>query len=255
MSELKLSIAELGEIFDCRFHLTSDRFVFYATTQYGYTEKQAIEAYKQLRLFPKFIQNVPTSDESFKSYDKIIPMAFEIVKNLKKSWKQMEGVEIPALNDSYKKEKLMKLCYHLPEQTELNEIEINIYDPTHIISYAKLLESGIKPVCLLTLVDEINKKPNDNGVVESMKVYDGDMFTTYDDFWGDKRSNIYVAELSENGYVSYKRLLYIKGKGYLKKNGELNYDLDSSFSSYAVTGQANYDKIGNRYLDVSMLKD
>lgn len=51
----KYTLKDLKNIYDAKSYLTKDRFVHYFTLRYGYTEKQAIEAFKLFSQFPRII--------------------------------------------------------------------------------------------------------------------------------------------------------------------------------------------------------
>ena len=81
---------------------------------------------------------------------------------------------------------------------------------------------------------------------KEIQIFEGDFFNTNDKYYGIK-SNIYVAEKND----TFKKLLYIKGKGYLL-NEKLNYDTDS-FNYHALT-LTDWNKIGNIYVPNDLVK-
>lgn len=100
----------------------------------------------------------------------------------------------------------------------------------------------------LPLVDKhyIGSKSKDG----NLYFFEGDVYHAKDDFWGDRKGNVYIA--TEKGF---KRLNYIKGVGYLDNDGNPNYDGSSgTFSSYAISSR-KYEKLGNIHIDTNFLKD
>ena len=124
----------------------------------------------------------------------------------------------------------------------MKELELNLHDANDIITYAELLKQEIQQISLLRFCCEVQ-----NGNENKLNVFEGDIFNTHDKYWGDK-SNVYVAQKNE----TFKKLLYIKGKGYLR-SGELNFD-EGSYNSYVIKLDS-FEKVGNIHTDLVMLTD
>lgn len=232
----KYSLEELHTIFNAKQYLPSDRFVYYFTLRYGYTEKDAKEAYKLFSAFPTMVYQNNKYD--LKEIDKIIPLAIQIVEDLFKAWELNTKFEKIKYNDEgdYRK-------FIYTQNGESKELVINIHDTNDIITYAKVLKQDIQPTALLKFIAEIEDKNN-----QKLKVFEGDFFDTYDGYYGAK-SRVFIAD--SRGH--FKHLLYTKGKGYLYK-GEPNYDEEKTYSKYAVSME-NWKKIGNIYTDMVKLTD
>lgn len=227
------TLKDLNTIYTAKGYLPLDRFVHYFTLRFGYTETEAKDAY---RVFSEFPKQVYGNEEMQHKIDKIIPLAIQIVDELHKSWGNNH-----FKNLSYHEKEIRKLIYS--KDNEFKELVLDLCNPSDIITYAELLKQGIKQIALLRFCYEINLKNSD----KKLKIFEGDFFDTNDLFFGIK-SNIYVAEKNE----TFKKLLYTKGKGYLR-NGELNYD-EGSFNSHALS-LTSWIKIGNIYTDLIKLTD
>lgn len=233
----KYSLEDLNVIFNCKMYLTRDRFVHYFTTRFGYTEKDASDAFRLFLDFPRKIYGTVTDMENI---DKIIPLAIQITEDLHKSWSQNSELK----NINYDDKLLRKLIYE--KDGEQKELVLNLHDSNDIITYAELLKQGIKQIALLSFCCDIDKMINDKN--EKISIFEGDFFDTNDKYWGNK-SNVYVAEKNE----VFRKLIYIKGKGYLIK-GELNIDEDKSYNSYALRLD-EWTKMGNVTTDLIKLTD
>lgn len=214
--------------------MSLDRFVHFFTLRFGYTEKEAISAYKVFSEFPKHVYG---NDEMQNKIDEIIPLAIKVVDELHKCWDMNNNFK----NLSYNEKEIRKLVYS--KNDEVKELILDLHDSNDIITYAELLKQEIKQIALLRFCDEVQIKNSD----KYLKVFEGDFFDTNDLFFGVK-SNVYVAE--KNG--TFKKLLYTKGKGYLR-NKELNYD-EGSFNQHCLS-LSEWVKIGNVTTDLIKLTD
>lgn len=95
----------------------------------------------------------------------------------------------------------------------------------------------------------------------SIPIYDGDVMLCYvnkPEFWSSdwRNSGLYICESG-----SYHRLLYTPNKGYVR-HGEPDVDEDftldieeESFSSYVMTLDQSWYKLGNVYAGIGFLKE
>lgn len=225
------SLKDLGTIFNTRHTLTRDRFIHYFTLRYNYSEKQADEAHRLYSQFPKGIYN----EKENEILDKIIPKALELYNELQEGWEKRNLLKI-----RYDKKLIKKLVFK--KDGEVKELVLDFHDANDIITYAELLKNKeIELIALLSLSCELHQEP-------SPFVFVGDIFDTNDKFWGNK-SDVYVAQ--EKG--SFKRLLYIKGKGYTIGEN-LNYEEDQLYTSYVIKLD-DHEKIGNIFIDYSVLTE
>ncbi len=227
------TLADLNTIWTTQSYLSFDRFVHYFTLRFGYTEKEAIAAFKVFSEFPKHVYG---DEEMQKRIDKIIPLAIQIVDEIQSSW-----ANSTAKNISYDDKELRKLIYS--KDNEVKEVVLDLHRSTDIVTYAELIKQGVTQIALLRYCDEVEKKHTD----KKLQIFEGDIFDTKDLFYGVK-SNVYVAERTGN----FKKLLYIKGKGYLRK-GELNYD-EGDYNSHVLLLR-EWVKIGNVTTDLVKLTD
>jgi hypothetical protein len=226
------TLNDLQTIFNAKGYLPYERFLHYFTIRYGYTTKQAEQAYKAFVDFPKQIY---LNDEQKAIIDEVIPKAIAIVDELFNCWENNREIQNIKLGEK----DIRKLIYQKGE--DIKELIIDIYHAEDIITYAELLKQGVKQFALLKFCTEVQ-------ILESkeyLKIFEGDIFNTNDSWYGIK-SRVFVAQ----SVGTFKEILYTKGKGYLSK-GELNYN-EGSFTPYVLR---EWTKIGNITTDLVKLTD
>ena len=238
----RYSLKELATILNCKHYLTRDRFIHYFTVRYGWKESVAAEAYKLFLGFPRLVNS--TVEETQSQYDIILPKVIELVDEM------MDSFDMTPKNiriSDYCNKEFQKIIYK--ENDVVSELIINIYNPSDIITYAELLKRKPEVLAMLALCTTAHGKPEGKSESRDIQIFEGDIFNTYDQYWGGGKSNIYVAFKND----TFKKLLYIKGKGYLI-NDELNIEEERSYNSHALT-MNEWAKIGNIYINMDILSD
>lgn len=228
------TIKDLNTIWTARGYLPLERFVHFFTLRFGYTEREAKSAFEVFSQFPKHIYG---NEDMQNKIDKIIPLALQIVDELYKHWDSNNKFQ----NISYYEKELRKLVYS--KNDELKELVLDLHSASDIITYSELIKQEVKQIALLRFCCEVPVKNSD----KYFKIFEGDIFDTTDLFYTTK-SNMYVAEKNN----IFKKLLYTKGKGYLR-NGELDFD-KGSFNYHCLT-LTDWVKIGNVTTDLIKLTD
>lgn len=241
----KYSIEDLHFLFTYRYYLTKDRFYYYLKAKLALSDKELDPLWKLFNEFPNNIYN----KELHESIDYVLQLTLPIIKEF------IEAAEnkLYAYHDSNSNDKTSVKLYYLENQTEsanngtIQELIFNYLEPLSLLSYAELMKRPIQVIGLMKFYDKFQIKSTNR---EELEVYEGDFFTTNDNFWRDKKSSIYLI----NDSKVYK-LNYVPGKGYLKTNGTPNIDKDTAYSSYAITGCETWSKLGNIVKDINILKD
>ncbi len=229
----KYTLKELQTIFNSRHYLSRDRFMHYFVNRYGYTENGANAAFKVFCDFPKKIHD----DKSHKLLDEILPKALELVEEI-----QNGSIIIYHLDQ---KKEYKKLVYK--EHDEIIEFVMDMNNSSDIISYGEILKRKIEILGMLSFCEEVSSHHRNER--KKSQVFEGDIFDANDTYWSASNSNVYVAKAGGGFY----RLIYIKGKGYLR-NGELNIDEECSYSDHAAIKEQGA-KIGNTLTDLHLLSD
>lgn len=233
----KFTLQEISEIMYNRYTLTEERFKYYFSSMFGWDKDKIEKAIKLYFNFPLVILN-NTKDVDFLS--EILEYAQKVLDILQ------------AENISYHRNDVIKPVireYHYKENDKVNSIEVNFNFDTQVIAYSEILRRGCEIVAVLDYVETIDyrKHCQDKGQV---KVFDGDIFALYEDrMWSRRSSTVIVCNKGV-----FQPLLYTNGKGYMRK-GEPDYDQDSQYNSYVITGAEDWRKIGNIYLNCSILID
>lgn len=238
----KYSIEELEFLFSYRYYLTKDRFFYYLKAKLALDDKQLQKLWELFNEFPKNIYN----KELHESIDSVLQLTLPLIKKFVEVTEHKQYF-YNNISENRTKVKL----YYVENNTESNdngttqELIFNYLDSVSLLPYAELMQRKIVVLGFMKYFDTFNiqNKPE-------LEVYDGDFFTTNDNFWREKKSSIYL--IQDNKIY---RLNYVPGKGYLKSNDEPNIDTDNTYSSYAITGCETWSKLGNILKDRNILKD
>jgi hypothetical protein len=225
------SLKQISEIMQKKHYFTQDRVVHLFTLRYGYTELRAKEVY---HLFSKFPM-IPQDGVSTKVLEDAIPRLLQLWDEIYTNMDRVSQMQIRS------EDKLIfKIVYLFEEKVQ--EVVINMYSPSDVITYAQILENKeIKILAFLPLCDEHFGE-------KTVQFFEGDICNTSDKYYSNTKSRLFVAQKN----TVFKQLMYIKGKGYLL-NGKPNYS-DEKFN-YCAISMENYFKIGNIFVDASILKD
>lgn len=242
------TLTQIQELYSCRRTLTKDRFEHYMDVYYGEDKHTIKEMWKMWEKFPSMFY---TSDIDEKIVNKLTNRVIEITRNIEKSWQfQLKKI------GSYEKDGRL-IIYE--ENGEIKKAEIDLLNSVDIIAYSEIIKRAKKVHDVLALLEEIDldrrAMMEHNG--EKMKIYEGDIICANDNYWGDGKSGLYLAQKSNSGVAydaAYKKLLYIKGKGYVM-NGEPNIDESKSYNYHVLTLKDNWFKLGNLATDFHLLKD
>lgn len=240
----KYSIDDLHFLFTYRYYLTKDRFYYYLKAKLALSDKELDSLWKLFNEFPKNIHN----KEMHESIDYVLQLTLPIIKE----FIEAADHKLYLYHNDDSIQHRVKL-YYLENKCEsidngkIQELIFNYLEPVSLLAYAELMKRPIQVIGLMKFYDKFHLKDSNR---EELEVYEGDFFTTNDNFWRDKKSSIYLI----NDSKVYK-LNYVPGKGYLKANGSPNIDKDMSYSSYAITGCETWSKLGNILKDINILKD
>lgn len=225
------TLQEIYDIFRMKGYLTGERFVYHFMHRYGLSQREAEDYYNIFLQFPIGIHD----DNKIKLLDFILPKATELVNDI-------QDHNVIRLNYGDKDKYLKKLVYK--ENGEIKEFVFNYCTPFELFSYAEIIKRKVEIIALLDLCDRVYLSKDS----KHLEVFEGDCYETNDHFYG-YRYTAYIAQKKD----TFKKLLYIKGKGYLQ-NGKPNTDSKGSYNSHCLTLRS-YIKICNIYVDASPLKE
>jgi len=219
-----LTLEDLHYILQRKHYFTKERFYHYFSI-IGCDNNEIKEYWNILEYFPHF---------NIESLEKV---SF-VLKNI---------INFPFPSEYYEKngyynpkENRKKIYYIHEEKTKF--LEFNLNEKSEVILYADFLKKGYEIIVAVDLVESFYDKS------KTWLMYDGDIFATKDN-WNNKEDGEIIV-CTKDGY---RKLLYTKGRGYVR-NGKPDYDERES-SHYALTMKSNFHYIGNVYVDLSFLID
>ena len=230
------TLQQISEVIDYKYRLTRERFFYYFTHLYGFGAKEIERYWEVFHRFPRLLGD---------------PKTHELLEDMLEKVAEIVGIlglddAIPYHVKQHTKAVRKRIYYRRAADGELLDVEVDFNEASQVVAYAEILRQGCEVVAALDFVEKISA--GGDGYID---VYDGDIFATYEDsIWYRGREDTIIVY---NG-GTYRRLLYTAGKGYLRK-GEPDYDMDHAYNSHAITLGRNYSKIGNIYIDCSMLVD
>lgn len=239
--EPKFSFEEISKFGQSKYILTEDRFMGLFVERKGVDISDAREYYKAFQAFPFSVYNKEQSE-----YLKLILP--DIVEYLD----ERDKMGIVRTVGTYEKKHLIRLYYREHDSGEndpVKEIDLDLYESNDVMTYADIIK---RSECLFILekVDSHYIADPKKGKTRDLIFYEGDIYHAKDNYWGNKKGNVYVAEKD-----GFKRLLYTKGVGYVDGKGRPNYDEEGGkYSSYVVAGY-DFIKMGNIHLNDAVLKD
>lgn len=241
----RFTIAELRRVFRIRYALTKERYTNYAVAMFGLTEEEAFREYEILFNIQRAMIAEYGRSPSDKTIEQVISHSFSIEQVMYES----SYINTPFKLD-YETPFNKKLVYYSePQSEELHQLKVNFDKSEDIICYAKLLKRGCEIKVVLDYVETINTSNDwDNRQSEEEDIYTGDIISCMNDSGDD--SGVYLCEGPQKGY---SRLLYSKGEGYMINQKPFR-DEDFSYTSYKFNAyDKKFIKIGNIYLDASIL--
>ena len=211
-------------------------------------------------------------DEIIEDINKAMEIANRSLK-LEPEVERMHSIDFyTGVDDNY--DKIM--CYFVKRGDTVTRHELDLSLPVSYRIISNLMdEPDARILCAVECVDvlavENRSYVDENGCdsKKSLKVYDGDIFVTYnkskDSIWNREHDNgVYVAI---DG--CYRRLLYTEGRGYISKDMDPNIidpnesrrndDIvefsEGKFTSYMMHLDHKWTRIGNIHVDVSCLME
>lgn len=166
-------------------------------------------------------------------------------------YKHVPGLENKS--DSFVDQR--KYFYSIEGEDVVREAEVNLRDAVSLHLLSELLER--KDVELQSVVARLGELHRD-GEEKRYQYYDGDIVFLYGDpgdrvfyDWYRTDSGVYLA--TDEGW---RKLQYVRGRGYLNKEGEPEYENDNHYTDYKIEDLGrNFRFVGNIYKDPAVLLD
>lgn len=237
----------IKKIIDWNSYLNKERFISYAKSKIPISDKQAAGLWEVWRAVTKFnfYQLEKYSEKVIETAMLIASGAYEAVcKGANIRWRENKP------NTTKWK------VYYQHKDKPIQHIVLNLLEKEDIIKYAHLLQQEETEIKLR--VDYYETVELGYGVDrKKVDIYDGDIIfcTDTEKIFSCDDSGAYLCTDD-----CYKRLLYTKGRGYIRK-GEPDFEQrkdgeDCRYNSHVFSG---YDKsfrvVGNIYVDDSILRE
>lgn len=148
-----------------------------------------------------------------------------------------------------------KYFYSIEGETAVREAEVNLRDAVSLHLLSELLER--KNVELQSVVAYLGELHRD-GEEKKYPYYDGDIVFLYGDpgdrvFYDWYRTDAGVYLATDEGW---RKLQYVRGRGYLNKDGEPEFENDNHYTDYKIEDLGrNFRFVGNIYKDPAVLID
>ncbi len=166
---------------------------------------------------------------------------------------ELKYKDVPAISNN-KEDDYRRYYYRDQETGQTKQIDINLRDPQHIIMLAELLRNPkIKFISVVAQVGEFNDvygKP--------MKYFDGDIIFVYGNItdrlfydWYKTDAGVYLATRK-----GWRKLQYVRGRGYLDKEGKPEFENDNCYTDYKVNDYGRkFRYVGNIHQDRGVLME
>lgn len=263
-------VKQAARVFDrinkIRSCITRDRFAEVAKTCFKLTdEHQQDMLYGLLNITPKQIHYLAMFDDLdarkslwFPKSLERLPEAIEIAERAYGFYKKSEEVRLPYLEHGDCDRKDIRR-YFYRDYAGKHAIDIDLARPEHIFMLSQLLESGVKMNGLAEHLGCLEGELKGIGR-EKFQYFEGDIYFLYANptdgmyysYVNAKDAGVYVATRK-----GWRKLMYTPTRGYLTRDGELDFVDDKHFySDHMLEGSGKgFLYVGNIHDDCSVLKE
>lgn len=250
-------------------YVSKERFAMVANTRFGIDDERQLDfMYGLLNMTPQLITYIAIADDEaaqqttrIPDYVKLIPKAIEIAESAYElrptDW---DADHVPSVEyDRYRKSDKRRYFYIEGKQTKT--IEISLHSREDIILLSELLQR--EGVYLKGVAEHLGYLEGDrNGNSrDKFNYFDGDIYFLHPNPTDHLFYNWYSRGDEAGVYVAtdegWRKLLYTPGRGYINKQGEIEYeDDDHHYSDYKLEQSGmRFHYVGNIHYDMSVLRE
>ena len=250
-------------------YVSKERFVMVANTRFGIDDERQLDfMYGLLNMTPQLITYIAIADDEaaqqttrIPDYVKLIPKAIEIAESAYElrptDW---DADHVPSVEyDRYRRSDKRRYFYIEGKQTKT--IEISLHSREDIILFSELLQR--EGVYLKGVAEHLGYLEGDrNGNSrDKFNYFDGDIYFLHPNSTDHLFYNWYSRGDEAGVYVAtdegWRKLLYTPGRGYINKQGEIEYeDDDHHYSDYKLEQSGmRFHYVGNIHYDMSVLRE
>lgn len=268
--ELVQAARVLHRISQIKSYVSKERFAMVANTRFGISDERKLDVmYGLLNLTPKLIAYIAIADDEgqcqgyrIPDYVKLIPQAIEIAESayelLPTDW---DAGHVPSVEyNRYRKSDKRRYFYIEGKQTKT--IDISLHSREDIILLSELLQrEGIKMYGVAEHLGYLEGQKTSIADREQIQYFDGDIYFLYGDVTDRIFYDWYSCGNDAGVYVAtkdgWRKLLYTPGRGYINKQGEIEYEDDDHFySDYKLEKSGmKFQYVGNTNFDCAVLME
>lgn len=267
--ELKQAAKVFHRIEMIRSYVTKERFAMVASTRFGIDDERTVDVmYGLMNLTQRLVYYIANEDNEearketrWPEYMKLMPKAIEIAESaydLKP--KEWGGNDVPHVrHEEYKKSDCRRYFY--TDAGKDKTLDVSLHSRADIILLSELLQR--EDVKLEGVAEHLGYLEGEwNGKSkERFDYFEGDIYFLHGDV-GDRVFYNYYDCGDESGvYIAtkdgWRKLLYTPGRGYIDREGEIEYDDDKHFySDYKMQHSGmKFRYIGNIHNSMSVLRE
>lgn len=267
--ELVQAARVFHRIAQMKSYVSKERFAMVANTRFGIDDERKLDVmYGLLNLTPKLIAYIAIADDEgqcqgyrIPDYVKLIPQAIEIAESAYQlrpaEW---GGDMIPTVKHGhYRMED--KRRYYYTDGKQSKTIDISMHSRSDVILLSELLQrDGVELQGVANHLGYL-EGARDGNSRKKFNYFDGDIYFLF----GDVTDRIFYDWYSRGGeagvYVAtadgWRKLLYTPGRGYINKDGEVEYEDDKHFYSDYKLEQSgmSFKYVGNIYYNPFVLRE
>lgn len=268
--ELTQAAKVLHRINQIKSYVSKERFAMVANTRFDISDERKLDVmYGLLNLTPKLIAYIAVADDEaaqqttrIPDYVKLIPKAIEIAESAYElrptDW---DAGHVPNVEyNHYRKSDKRRYFYTEGKQTKT--IEISLHSREDIILLSELLQrEGVYLKGVAEHLGYLEGQKTSIADREHIQYFDGDIYFLYGDVtdrifydWYSMGNDAGVYVATKDGW---RKLLYIPGRGYINKQGEIEYEDDEHFySDYKLEKSGmKFQYVGNTNFDCAVLME
>lgn len=258
--ELKQAAAVISHAKEMKYYVSKERFALAALTQFGIDDEKIVDImYGFFCRIPDIIQRIAAGEKLTKMY---LPKAIEIAEAAY-SLRGGDGYDstVPGIEDEGCYNKDHRRYFYRMKDGQDGHADFSLKQRSDIICLARFVErTDIEITGVAQHLDQLNTGEMDGNRHRIMvDYYEGDIYFLFGDptdrifyDWyshGDD-AGVYVA--TEKGW---RKLLYTPGRGYVGKDGELEFvDGITFYSNYKLEASGKkFQYVGNIHHSLSVL--
>lgn len=163
---------------------------------------------------------------------------------------------VPTVKDNnYQQKDIRRYFYKVKDDKTVHEIDVNLSDAQNLILLAELVRRPeVSLLSVVSCLGDLESRLTDKKIL----YFDGDIVFVYGSptdriFYDWYRSDAGVYLATKEGW---RKLQYVRGRGYLNKEGEPEFENEKKYTNYKIHDSGRtFRHVGNIHKDASVLID